>query len=89
MPKKRRKLNKEMESDISLARKRVEFITAVINDISDEDIQQDYRTSFDQIILVLVKLSQEYDLNGFTEVTDNYLHTYKGLLKKFEHDYEL
>ena len=89
MPKKRRKLNKDMERAISQARKRVEFITARINDIDEEDIQQDYRLAFDQVILVLANLSAEYDLTGFTETTDNYLHTYNGLLAKFEEDYEI
>ena len=35
MPKKRRKLNKDLEAEITKAFKKVEFIQAVINDIED------------------------------------------------------
>ena len=40
MPKKRRKLSKEMELKIASAKRRVELITAIIFDINDEDIEK-------------------------------------------------
>ena len=49
MAKKRRKLSKELEGEISKACKKVELITAIINDIQEEDIQTEYRTAFDPV----------------------------------------
>ena len=43
MPKKRRKLSKELELEMSIALKKVELILAKINDIRDDDIQGEYR----------------------------------------------
>ena len=51
MPKKRRKLNQDMEKEISSAKKTVELIVAKINDIDEEDIQVEYRQAFQKIIL--------------------------------------
>jgi len=39
MPKKHRKLNKEMEAEMAAAKRKIELISALINDIRDEDIQ--------------------------------------------------
>ena len=39
MPKKRRKLNKEMEAEMAAAKRKIELVGALINDIRDEDIQ--------------------------------------------------
>jgi hypothetical protein len=39
MAKKRRKLSKPMEAEISAAQKKVELISAKIRDIREEDIQ--------------------------------------------------
>ena len=48
MPRKRRKLSKEMEADMAAAKRKVELITALINDIRDEDIQGEYLEAFAQ-----------------------------------------
>ena len=37
MPKRRRKLSPELEKNISLAKKQIELITAIIHDIDEED----------------------------------------------------
>ena len=42
MPKKRRKLNKEMEAEMAAAKRKIELVGALINDIRDEDIQGEY-----------------------------------------------
>ena len=39
MSKKRRKLSKEMEADIAAAKRKIELVGALINDIRNEDIQ--------------------------------------------------
>ena len=46
MPKKRRKLNKEMEAEMAAAKRKIELVTALINDIRDEDIQGEYLAAF-------------------------------------------
>tara|TARA_Y100001968_G_C19444818_1_gene764747 strand:- start:1664 stop:1933 length:270 start_codon:yes stop_codon:yes gene_type:complete len=89
MAKKRRKLNKEMESEISAAQKRVELIVAIINDISEEDIQSDYRTSFEPIITTLGELISLYDIEGYNESTIDLISTYNRLITSFENEYEL
>jgi hypothetical protein len=42
MARKRRKLSKDMEAEIKAAHKKVEFISALIRDIREEDIQNEY-----------------------------------------------
>ena len=37
MVRRRRKLSKDMEKEISLIKKRIELITAIINDIRDDE----------------------------------------------------
>ena len=41
MAKRRRKLSPELEKNISLAKKQIELITAIIHDIDEEDIQEE------------------------------------------------
>ena len=89
MPKKRRKLNKELESEISNATKKVELITAKINDIYDEDTQTEYRVAFEPIRNTFLLLVGLYDTEGFTPTTDGLNFQYKELLDKFEAEYEI
>ena len=46
MAKRRRKLSPELEKKISLAKKQIELITAIIHDINDDDIQEEYKSAF-------------------------------------------
>ena len=46
MARKRRKLSKEMEAEIKAAEKKVEFVSAMIRDIREEDIQNEYAEAF-------------------------------------------
>ncbi len=89
MPKKRRKLSKELENNIKPAIKKIEFITAVINDIEEEDIQADYKTAFEPIKNFLVLLSAEYDTNGVTPISVKAYEDYILYLTKFEAEFEL
>ena len=50
MAKKRRKLSPELEKNISLAKKQIELITAIIHDIDDEDIHKDYMSAFNKVV---------------------------------------
>ena len=89
MPRKRRKLSKEMESDIALSKKAVELINAQINDIDEEDILEDYSTAFKPVITVLVELVNYYDLYGFTEESSELISKFNDLLSSFQEEYEL
>lgn len=89
MAKKRRKLNKPMESAISAAQKKVELITAKIRDIRDEDIQNEFAEAFSGVHATLTQLIKLYTLEGFTEESETLLHEYERSIKEFEEDYEL
>ena len=89
MPKRRRKLNKEMEADMAAAKRKIELISALINDIRDEDIQGEYLEAFGQVRSAVVNLVAKYTTDGFCEETEGLLALYKGLIDQFESDYEL
>ena len=89
MARKRRKLNKEMEAEIAAAQKKVEFISAMIRDITEEDIQNEYAEAFVQVHAACTHLAQLYEAEGITEESEGTLVLYKGLLNQFEEDYEL
>ncbi len=89
MPKKRRKLNKEMEADMAAAKRKIELISALINDIRDEDIQGEYLEAFGQVRSAVVNLVAKYTTDGFCEETEGLLALYNGLIDQFEADYEL
>ena len=89
MVRKRRKLNKEMEAEIAASIKKVEFISAMIRDITEEDIQNEYAEAFAQVHLAAKQLGELYKIEGFTEQSEATLALYKDLLKNFEEEYEL
>ena len=89
MPRKRRKLSREMELEISQATKKVELITAQIYDIQEEDIQSEYLTAFDSVKNTYLLLSELYTREGFTDQTQELLSLYKKFLTTFEEEYEI
>jgi len=89
MPKKRRKLNPEMESEIDSAKRKVELITAMINDIEEEDILGDYIVAFEPIKLCVNNLSALYTEFGINDDSKATLDLYKKLILKFESEYEI
>ena len=89
MPKKRRKLNKDMEAEIAAAKRKIELVGALINDIRNEDIQAEYLGAFTQIRSAVVNLIAKYTTDGFCEETEGLLALYKGLIQQFEEEYEL
>ena len=89
MPRKRRKLSAELEKEISAAKKKVELITALINDIYEEEIQLEYKQAFNQVAAACIYLSDQYDANGVAEETNTALVLYKGLLGQFESEFEI
>ncbi len=89
MPKKRRKLSRELEAEIASACKKVELITAIINDIQDEEIQTEYRVAFDQIRNTYLLVASLYESEGVTAQTEELISSYKKLLNTFENEYEI
>ncbi len=89
MPKRRRKLSAELEKEISAIKKQVELVTAMINDIGEEELQDDYRIGFQQALTTAAYLSKEYDLNGVTPASEAALALYKEAINKFESEYEI
>ena len=80
MPKKRRKLNKEMEAEMAAAKRKIELVGALINE---------YLGAFTQIRSAVVNLIAKYTTDGFCEETEGLLALYKGLIEQFEEEYEL
>ena len=89
MSKRRRKLSPELEKQISLISKRVELITAIINDIDDEDLQGEYRQAFSGVKDISIFLAKEYQQNGVTEDSQGALKRYEELIEQFENEYEI
>ena len=89
MPRKRRKLNKDMEAAMAAAKRKIELITALINDIRDEDIQVEYQAAFGQIRTAVVNWVAKYTTDGFCEETEGLQSLYNGLIVEFEEEYEL
>ena len=89
MPKKRRKLSPELEKNISLAKKQVELITAIIHDIDEEDIQEEYKSAFLPVMSSYMSLDQMYKQLGFNDDTSNLYQLYLTNLDKFKSEYEL
>jgi len=77
MARKRRKLSKDMEAEIKAAHKKVEFISAVIRDIREEDIQNEYAEAFVQVHAACSHLAQLYDVEGVTEESEGTLVLYR------------
>ena len=89
MAKKRRKLSPELEKNISLAKKQIELITAIIHDIDEEDIQEEYKSAFLPVMSAYMSLDQMYKDVGFNEDTSNLYQLYLTGLEKFKNEYEL
>ena len=89
MPKKRRKLSKEMEAEMAAAKRKIELNMALIHDIRDEDVQGEYLEAFGQIRSAVVNLVAKYTTDGFCEETEGLLALYKGLIVEFEEEFEL
>ena len=89
MARRRRKLSKEMEKEISIIKKKIELVTAIINDIRDEDLQEEYRNAFQETQNAYVNLCIEYDKNGFTPESEEGIVNYNKLIKEFESEYEI
>ena len=89
MAKRRRKLSPELEKKISLAKKQIELITAIIHDIDEDGIQEEYKSAFLPVMSAYMSLDQLYKEVGFNDETTNLHQLYLTKLEKFESEYEL
>ncbi len=89
MPRRRRKLSPELEKNISLAKKQIELITAIIHDIDEEDIQEEYKAAFLPVMSTYMSLDQMYNEKGYNDDTNNLYQSYLSNLDKFKSEYEL
>ena len=89
MAKRRRKLSPELEKNISLAKKQIELITAIIHDIEEEDILEEYKSAFLPVMSTYMSLDQMYKEVGFNEETTNLYKLYLSNLEKFKSEYEI
>ena len=89
MAKRRRKLSPELEKDISLAKKQIELITAIIHDIDEDDIQEEYKSAFLPVMSTYMSLDQMYKELGFNDDTSKLYQIYLRNLEKFKSEYEL
>ena len=89
MAKRRRKLSPELEKKISLAKKEIELITAIIHDIDEEDIQEEYKSAFLPVMSAYMSLDQMYKEVGYNDDTNNLHQLYLSNLDKFKGEYEV
>ncbi len=89
MARRRRKLSPELEKNISLAKKQVELITAIIHDINEEDIHEEYKSAFLPVMSSYMSLDQLYKEVGFNDDTNNIYNDYLANLDKFKNEYEI
>ncbi len=88
MPKKRRKLSKELEKELATAKRDVELISAKINDIYDDDIQAEYQAAFQPVKFQYHFIFNLYKTDGLTPESEKAFTLYKEYLHKFNSEYE-
>jgi len=89
MAKKRRKLDKNFEKIIYSSRKKIELILAKIYDITDDDIQKEYMSAFQEVVNIFDLLKNDYELVGFHEDSEALNKNFKDAISKFEAEYEI
>ena len=89
MAKKRRKLNKDFEKKIYSSKKNVELVLAKIYDIDDENIQKEYMGAFNEVVILYDELREDYNLQGYSDNSEENLTNYKNALNLFESEFEI
>ena len=89
MAKKRRKLDKNFEKIIYSSKKKIELILAKIYDITDDDIQKEYMTAFQEVVNLFDLLKNDYELVGFHEDSEALNKNFEDAISKFEAEYEI
>ena len=89
MAKKRRKLDKNFEKIIYSSKKKIELILAKIYDITDDDIQKEYMSAFQEVVNLFDLLKNDYELVGFHEDSEALNKNFEEAISKFEAEYEI
>ena len=89
MTKKRRKLDKNFEKVIYSSKKKIELILAKIYDITDDDIQKEYMSAFQEVVSLFDLLKDDYEVVGFHEDSEALNKNFKDAISKFEDEYEI
>ena len=89
MQKKRRKLNKDFEKKIYSSKKNVELVLAKIYDIDDEDIQNEYMSAFNEVVVLYEALKIDYELQGYNDNSEELITNYKNAFNLFESEFEI
>ena len=89
MAKKRRKLNKDFERKIYSSKKNVELVLAKIYDINDENIQKEYMSAFNVVVLLYDELRASYEEQGFNDNSELLLTKYINAFTNFESEFEI
>ncbi len=89
MAKKRRKLNKDFEKKIYSSRKNVELVLAKIYDIDDEEIQNEYFSSFNKVVFLFEKLKDDYESIGFNNDSEKLMANYQNSFILFQSEFEI
>ena len=89
MAKRSRKLSPELEKKIALAKKQIELITAIIHDIYEDEIKEEYKSAFLPVMSTYMSLDQMYKEVGFNDDTTNLHELYITNLDNFKNEYEL
>ena len=89
MAKKRRKLNKDFQKKIYSSKKNVELVLAKIYDIDDEDIQKEYMSAFNRVVYLYDELKEDYDRQGFSDDSEEFLKNYNNAFNLFESEFEI
>ena len=89
MTKKRRKLNKDFEKKIYSSKKNVELVLAKIYDIDDEEIQNEYFSSFNKVVFLFEKLKDDYESIGFNNDSEKLMANYQNSFILFESEFEI
>ena len=89
MAKKRRKLNKDFEKKIYSSKKNVELVLAKIYDIDDEDIQKEYISAFNKVVILYDELNEDYEKYGFNDKSESILLKYTNAFNLFESEFEI
>ena len=89
MAKKRRKLDKNFEKIIYSSKKKIELILAKIYDITDDDIQKEYMSAFQEVVNLFHLVKNDYELVGFHEDSQALNKNFEDAISKFEAEYEI
>ena len=89
MAKKRRKLDKNFEKIIYSSKKKIELILAKIYDITDDDIQKEYMSAFQEVVNLFDLLKNDYEVVGFHEDSQALNKNFEDAISKFEAEYEI